>query len=84
MAKSLIKWRVDPEPTGQYRSFDKRSFPSADYNDGSERTCAWMHCKTDYSGRVVKTGHHDLITVYVADYRKDGKRWICQTLNNNL
>lgn len=30
-----LKWRVDPAPTGPYRSFSKRAWPSADYPNGA-------------------------------------------------
>ncbi len=30
-----IKWRVYPKPTGPYRSFAKRGWPSAEFEDGS-------------------------------------------------
>lgn len=33
MAKKLLKWRVSPVPTGMYRAFDRRGWPSAFYND---------------------------------------------------
>lgn len=34
-----LKWRVDPAPTGRYRSFSRRGWPSADYANGECAAC---------------------------------------------
>ena len=62
-------WRVDPAPTGRYRSFQKRGWPSAHYDDKDERPAAMIQCEDDYDPQDVRAGTHKELTVYVADYR---------------
>lgn len=67
-----IKWRVSDASTGRYRSFDRRSWPSADYED--DRIAAQIYCVTgdEYRPRDVKTGKHGPLRVRVADYSMPG------------
>jgi hypothetical protein len=61
-----LKWHVGTVPTGRYRSFEKRAWPSADYADG--RTAAYIRCEHSYRPSMVRDGIHSPLTVMVADY----------------
>jgi len=61
-----LKWRVDAAPTGRYRSFDKRGWPSAGYSNGD--IAVTLHCEDEYIPSQVKLGQHGPITVWVADW----------------
>ena len=67
------KWRVSLVPTGQYRSFDHRSWPSADYSDGSP--AAHIVCEDEYAPSLVKEGKHGQLTIRVADYSATPWKW---------
>ena len=45
-----LKWRVDPAPTGPYRSFSKRAWPSADYPNGATAGYIINVYKVPYEG----------------------------------
>jgi len=63
-----LKWKVEPPPTGRYKSFDKRGCPSADYPNGN---CAInIYCDDPYIPSNVKEGKHSPLTVRIADYSK--------------
>lgn len=75
MAK-LITWRVQSEPTGKYRSFDKRGWPDARYRDGRIAAAIYCTCPTDdYSARTIREGSHAPLKVRVADYSVAPWRW---------
>ncbi len=69
----LIKWKVDPEPTGRYRSFDRRGWPDAHYKNKSEDVAARIRCEDEYYPRNVKSGNHKPLKVYVADWSRSPK-----------
>lgn len=78
MSVKLV-WRVDPVPTGRFRSFQRRGWPSADYADGSP---AFMLSSDDeYVPAKVRAGDHKPLELRVADYREaslekhGGWRW---------
>lgn len=79
MNKIKLKWYVQPAPTGRYRSFERRAFPSADYI-GFPRAlaAASLHCKDDYVPADVKVGNHAEITIRVAMWNKEtnGFNWV--------
>lgn len=64
-----IKWRVQPAPTGRYRSFDRRGWPTAEYEDGSY--CASIYCEDEYVPARVKTGDHRPLTLMIRDRSTD-------------
>ena len=69
-----IKWRVSPEPTGRYRSFENRAWPQAEYANG--QPCAWILCEDEYYPPDVREGRHRPLTVRVADHsRPEGWMW---------
>jgi len=62
MAK--LVWRVQPAPTGKYRSFQKRGWPTACYK-GTETPAAFLWCEDDYHPARVREGQHREITITV-------------------
>lgn len=63
-----LRWRVQDVPTGRWRSFDKRGWPTADYDNGE--TAAAIHCEDDYRPSQVREGKHAPLTLRIADYSK--------------
>ena len=68
-----LKWRVDPAPTGRYRSFQKRYWPSAEYTN--QRPAFSIVCEDEYRPQNVKTGEHKPLTVRVAVYNERSFDW---------
>lgn len=67
------KWKVQPAPTGRYRSFEKRGWPTADYENG--RVAASIECEDDYRPQNAKEGKHSLLTVRIADHSTKPFTW---------
>jgi hypothetical protein len=63
-----IKWRVSEAPTGNYRSFAKRDWPAADYNDSQLTPAAMITCNDSYCPADVKAGKHAPLKVWIADH----------------
>lgn len=72
MAK-LCTWKVDPAPTGKYRSFAHRGWPSADY--AGDRIAAKIYCEDDYEPQNARTGKHAALRLHVADYSVTPWKW---------
>lgn len=68
-----LVWSVAPAPTGRYRSFERRGWPSAEYSDGN--MAATLYCDNDYAPLDVKTGNHSEITIRVADHSQTPWQW---------
>lgn len=66
MKHSKIKWRVSPAPTGPFRSFHSRAWPYAEYSNGD--SCAHIRCDESYRPADAKSGKHDELTLYIADW----------------
>jgi hypothetical protein len=60
------KWKISTAPTGRYRSFEKRSWPHAVYDNGD--IAGFISCQDDYSLSAVKSGKHDELTLYISDH----------------
>lgn len=72
MSKVKLKWYVQPAPTGRYRSFERRGFPSADYaNLPKELAAVRLHCKDCYIPSDVKIGNHSEIVISIAFWHED-------------
>jgi len=67
------KWNVSDEPTGRYRSFEKRMWPMARYENGE--VAAAIYCLDSYIPVDAKTGRHDELTVTIADHSVSPWRW---------
>lgn len=66
MAK--IKWRVDPAPTGRYRSFEKRGWPGADYSTGAAAAQIYSTTGQAYIPSLARTGQHAPLELRVAEH----------------
>lgn len=62
-------WRVAPEPTGRYRSFDRRGWPSAHYKGPKENVAAQILCPHDYRPSDVREGRHAELKIGIAFWR---------------
>lgn len=70
--KTKIKWKVSEAPSGPYRSFSKREWPDAWYED--ESACAAIYCDEEYEPSNVKTGNHPELTLRIAMWLKESER----------
>lgn len=61
-------WVVGTEPTGRYRSFERRSWPTAHYAHKDKEPAAQIYCEDSYVPRLVKTGQHAELKVVIYDY----------------
>ncbi len=61
-----IKWKVGEAPTGRFRSFQHRSWPSAEYPSGE--LAGYIGCEDSYKFSLVETGRHSPLNVYVSVY----------------
>lgn len=57
------RWKVAPEPTGRYRSFEARGWPTAETSDGA--LICTIFCRDPYRPRQVALGQHGELTVRV-------------------
>jgi hypothetical protein len=64
-----LKWKVSEIPTGPYRSFDTRSWPSAEDEEGN--SIAMILSDSEYVPKNVKTGNHLPLSLCFADYSVD-------------
>jgi hypothetical protein len=70
---NILKWKVDEAPTGRYRSFQSRGWPSAEYKDG--RPAAAIYCEDSYEPANARTGKHAPLSVRVADHSVTPWKW---------
>lgn len=68
-----ITWRVSPAPVGKYRSFEDRSWPYADYPDGTP--LARIYCEDSYTPTAARTSLHAPLRVDVADHSVVPWKW---------
>lgn len=61
-----LKWKVAEAPTGPYRSFEKRRWPTAEYVDGSP--AARIECDDRYVPANARSGNHAPLTLWIADH----------------
>ena len=69
--KKTYKWKVQPMPRGQYRSFLKRGWPQCVDKKGN--LIFYIRCSDDYYHSHVRKGEHSYLRVAVYDYRKGTK-----------
>ena len=67
-----ITWKVDEAPTGRYRSFQKRSWPTATYADG--KIAAQIYADQSYTGHESRRTDLEL-AVSIADYSVTPWKW---------
>lgn len=63
-----LKWRVDPEPTGRYRAFAKRGWPTAEDENGKH--IASLYHEQSYTAALAKDAGENSIAVRIADWSK--------------
>jgi hypothetical protein len=68
-------WKVAPAPTGRYRSFTHRGWPSAVYAGEGDRIAASIACTDRYYPQDAKNGTHAPLTLRVADYSVTPWQW---------
>lgn len=73
MSGVKLTWRVSPAPTGRYRSFERREWPSAFYSN--DRIAFAIRCEDEYVPRNVRTGEHAELTLLVAVYSDKSFDW---------
>lgn len=61
-----LNWKVQPAPTGRYRSFESRGWPTAEFANGDH--AAHVYCEDEYVPRDVAVGSHRELRVVVADW----------------
>jgi hypothetical protein len=76
MAKVKIRWKVAEAPTGPYRSFSFRGWPTAHYQNESQNICGDIQCKDDYTPFRAKSGNHAPLTVRVCDHSTSPLNWL--------
>lgn len=63
-----LKWKVAPEPTGRYRSFETRSWPTAYYEDGTTAGFVISTTKESYIPRLVREGKHAPLELWIVGH----------------
>lgn len=72
--KIKLTWRVAPEPTGRYRSFERRAWPSAEYKNGA--CAAYMSHEESYEPSVHRNATDLSIKLHVAVWGlTEGGKW---------
>lgn len=73
--KIKLTWRVGVAPTGQYRSFERRAWPSADYKNG--KAAAFMSHADSYEPSLHKDAEGLGIKLHVAVWvLQDDGHWV--------
>jgi hypothetical protein len=71
-----LVWTVGTAPTGRFKGFEKRMWPSADFNG---QPMINLRCEDPYRPEDVRRGSHKPIKIMVADRRPesnpDGNGW---------
>lgn len=77
-----LYWKVQPEPTGRYRSFEHRGWPCAYYDkscgqDVGSKPAAFLYCEDDYRPSDVRLGNHKEIKVSILHHThpERGNSW---------
>jgi len=72
MLTPKLKWSVSDKPTGRYRSFERRVWPTACFQSkgvhGFDEPGAQILCEDEYRPSDVKAGNHGPLTVMVVDH----------------
>lgn len=76
MNKAKLKWRVQEAPTGPYRSFHPRGWPSANYKNERQDMCGDIWCDDNYTPFRAKSGQHQPLRVRISDYSVIPFKWL--------
>lgn len=83
-----LKWKNADAPTGRFRSFHKRGWPSATIKDSDDLMVAMISCEDAFSAAAVKEKRHGELKVSIADWRRptdpDAGRWVWRTLKTRF
>ena len=60
-----LKWQVAPKPTGAFRSFERRGWPSATWNGYA---AVQLTCDEEYVPSIARLCKHLEITIMVAQH----------------
>jgi hypothetical protein len=78
-----LTWRVAEAPSGRFKSFHKRGWPSAAFF-GTETPAATIDCEDSYTPKNAASGSHRELIVRVADHSPpksaDDSTWRWRTL----
>ena len=67
-----LRWEMSSEPTGRYRSFQRRGWPTAFFQDG--RYAGHILCDDDYVPRLIRECKHLPLQLVAQNY-VTGKRY---------
>lgn len=72
-----IVWKVADAPTGRYRSFERRGWPTAYYDSTDGKAAAFLECEDAYVPACVREGAHAPIKVVVLHHNhpEAGRSW---------
>lgn len=83
MNEIKLKWKMADAPTGRFKSFHKRGWPSATKH-GTDIPMASIECEDSYTADKAKSGEHAELIVRIADWTpptdKTKARWQWRTL----
>lgn len=68
------KWKVQPAPTGRYKSFEKRGWPSLEFADGRVVGYIYSTAKESYVPRRVIDGTHAPLKFIMYDYSEGAQK----------
>lgn len=71
-----VVWRVDPPPTGRFRSFERRAWPQASYGKNG-KPAAFLDSPDEYEPSKVRTGNHAPISITICHHQHPnrGNSW---------
>jgi hypothetical protein len=64
-----LYWKVAPKPTGRYRSFESRAWPTPYYDKELNKPAAFLVCDDDYTPSLVVAGRHAPLTIIVLHHQ---------------
>lgn len=70
---TTLYWKVAPEPTGPYRSFQTRAWPIAYFDKERTKLAGFISCSVSYSKKVADSQDHPPLTL-ICDVRINGVR----------
>ncbi len=83
MNKLKLKWKMAEPPSGRFKSFHKRGWPTATKH-GTDIPMVSIECEDSYTPDRAKTGEHAELIVRIADWTKPTDptqaRWRWRTL----
>jgi hypothetical protein len=68
-----LVWKVAEAPTGRYRSFERRGWPTAYFGKVDGWPAAFLSCADEYRPAQVRTGTHQPITVALCHHQHPDK-----------